>query len=55
VVNTAQRLQSIAEEGQLIIDESSYLKVKEFFNCNLVKEVILKNKRKPVKIYEVLA
>jgi class 3 adenylate cyclase len=54
VVNTAQRLQSIAEEGQLIIDESSYLKVKEFFNCRKVKEVVLKHKRKPVTVYEVL-
>jgi class 3 adenylate cyclase len=55
VVNTAQRLQSVAEEGQLIIDETSYLKVKEFFNCRMVKEVVLKNKRKPVRVYEVLA
>ncbi len=55
VVNTAERLQSVAEEGQLITDESSYLKVKEFFNCKMVKEVVLKNKRKPVTVYEVLA
>lgn len=55
VVNTAQRLQSIAEAGQLIIDEASYLKVNEFFNCRKVGDVNLKNKRHPVTIYEVVA
>ncbi|HEU5164803.1 MAG TPA: adenylate/guanylate cyclase domain-containing protein [Chitinophagaceae bacterium] len=54
VVNTAQRLQTIAKEGQIIISESSYEKVKESFNCNKVGEVTLKNKSNPVTIYEVL-
>lgn len=53
-VNIAQRLQSIAKEGQIIISESSYEKVKESFNCNKVGEVSLKNKSQPVMIYEVL-
>ena len=54
VVNVAQRLQAIAKEGQIIISESSYEKVKESFNCNKVGEVNLKNKSRPVMIYEVL-
>jgi class 3 adenylate cyclase len=54
VVNTAQRLQSVAAEGQIVIDEAAYLKVKEFFNCRKVGEVKLKNKTSPVTIYEVL-
>ena len=54
VVNVAQRLQTIAKEGQIIINESSYEKVKESFNCNKVGEVSLKNKSLPVMIYEVL-
>lgn len=54
VVNTAQRLQTIAKEGQIIISESSYEKVKESFNCSKVGEVNLKNKSHPVMIYEVL-
>ena len=54
VVNVAQRLQTIAKEGQIIINESSYEKVKESFNCNKVGEVSLKNKSHPVMIYEVL-
>jgi len=53
-VNTAQRLQSAAKEGQIIISELSYEKVKESFNCNKVGEVNLKNKKNPTMIYEVL-
>jgi class 3 adenylate cyclase len=54
VVNVAQRLQTVAKEGQIIINESSYEKVKESFNCSKVGEANLKNKSQPVTIYEVL-
>src|SRR5882724_1341693 len=50
-VNTAQRLQSAAKDGQIIISELSYEKVKESFNCNKVGEVNLKNKKNPTVIY----
>ncbi len=53
-VNTAQRLQSAANPDQIIINEGSYEKVKESFHCSKVGEVLLKNKQKPVLIYEVL-
>jgi class 3 adenylate cyclase len=53
-VNTAQRLQAAALNGQIIISESAYEKVKESFNCKLVGEVTLKHKVKPAVIYEVL-
>ena len=53
-VNTAQRLQGAAQNGQIIISETSYEKVKESFNCKKVGEVMLKNKNQPVRIYEVL-
>ena len=53
-VNTAQRLQSVAKAGQIIISEQSYKKVKDSFNCLYVGEVILKNKSTPVNIYEVV-
>lgn len=53
-VNIAQRLQSAAREGQIIITGSSYEKVKESFNCRKVGEVSLKNKSNPVMIYEVM-
>lgn len=53
-VNIAQRLQTAAGESQIIINETSYEKVKESFNCRKVGEVNLKNKPNPMMIYEVL-
>jgi len=53
-VNTAQRLQTVAKEGQIIISESSFGKIKESFNCKKVGEVNLKHKEHPVVIYEVM-
>jgi adenylate cyclase len=53
IVNTAQRLQSVAEPGQIIIGESSYDKIKESFKCTRVGEVKLKNKLNPITIYNV--
>jgi adenylate cyclase len=54
-VNLTQRLQSVAKAGQIMITEETYLKAKESFNCEKVGEVVLKNKSKPVIIYQVLA
>ena len=53
-VNTAQRLQSAAKEGQIIINEATYEKVKESFNCRKVGEVSVKNKAHQLTIYEVM-
>lgn len=53
-VNTAQRLQSVAKANQVVISEEVYEKVKESFKCERIGEVSLKNKSKPVVIYEVL-
>jgi class 3 adenylate cyclase/AmiR/NasT family two-component response regulator len=54
VVNTAQRLQTVAADGQILICESAYQAVKESFNCRMVGEVTFKNKVKKFQIYEVL-
>jgi adenylate cyclase len=54
VVNTAQRLQSTSGPGQILISEKTYEKVKESFNCQMVGEVILKNKANPMNVYEVM-
>ncbi len=54
VVNIAQRLQSCATEGQILITENIYQKIKESFNCKKVGEVNLKNKNGATVIYEVL-
>ena len=53
-VNIAQRLQSVAKESQIIINEIAYQKVKESFNCRKVGEVSLKNKSNPMNVYEVM-
>jgi len=54
VVNTAQRLQGVAKDGQILITESSYEKVKESFNCRKIGGVSLKNKANSVVVYEVM-
>jgi adenylate cyclase len=53
-VNVAQRLQTIAKAGQIIITEEVYLKTKESFKCVPNGEFILKNKATPVNTYEVM-
>ena len=53
-VNIAQRLQTIAKPGQILISESAHDRIKESFKCNEVGEVSIKNKSAPMVIYEVL-
>jgi len=53
-VNLSQRLQSTAKANQIIITEELYEKAKESFKCVRIGEVNLKNKEKPVVIYEVV-
>jgi len=53
-VNVAQRLQSTAKANQIIISEEVYHQAKESFKCVKIGEVTLKNKSKPVVIYEVM-
>jgi class 3 adenylate cyclase len=53
-VNTAQRLQSVAKPGQILISEASHQLVKESFKCNKLGEIALKNKNSPTTVYEVL-
>lgn len=54
VVNLAQRLQSAAKAGQILINEDTYQKAKSSFSCQKIGEVTLKNKARPVMVYEVL-
>ena len=53
-VNTAQRLQAAAEEGQILISEKCYQQIKESFKCAKIGEVELKNKSTPLVLFEVL-
>jgi adenylate cyclase len=54
-VNTAQRLQTKAEPGQIVISEKSYEQINQFFNCRKIGEVNMKNKSAPITIYEVIS
>lgn len=54
VVNIAQRLQGVAQAGQILLNEEAFEKIKESFNCKRVGEMVLKNKALPSIVYEVL-
>jgi adenylate cyclase len=54
VVNTAQRLQSIAGNSQIIISEQAFEKIKSSFSCKAIGLKTLKNKSAEVMVYEVL-
>ena len=53
-VNVAQRLQSVAQPGQIVITDKAYEKIRESFSCKPIGEVKLKNKANPVVTYEVI-
>jgi class 3 adenylate cyclase/AmiR/NasT family two-component response regulator len=54
IVNTAQRLQSVAGQNQVVITEESYEKVKLSFNCRKIGSAVFKNKQAQATLYEVL-
>ena len=54
VVNIAQRLQTVAQAGQILVNSDVYEKIKESFDCKLIGEKILKNKAAPAMVYEVV-
>ena len=53
VVNTASRLQSIAKAGQIVVAKDTYDAMQSAFSFSEIGEVLLKNKAKPLVIYEV--
>ena len=54
VVNTASRLQSVAEDGQILISKESYEKISESFKCEEAGEFSLRNKTGSVLAYNVI-
>ena len=54
IVNTAQRLQSVAGDSQVVITEAAYELVKQSFNCKKIGTVVLKNKEAEATLYEVV-
>jgi class 3 adenylate cyclase/FixJ family two-component response regulator len=55
VVNTAQRLQSIAKPGQVLINQATREKADSLFKFQKIGEVPLKNKANLVTVFEVVA
>lgn len=53
-VNTAQRLQSSAQPGQILIAHDDYLTISESFECREVGAVQVKNKAMQLQVYEVM-
>jgi adenylate cyclase len=53
-VNLAQRLQTAAKPGQIVVTEQVYNTIKESFKFELLGEVTLKNKANPFVIYQVV-
>ncbi len=54
-VNTAARLQSAAQAGQIFIPEACYTNIKDLFSCELVGLLEMKNKKMPMMAYEVMS
>jgi adenylate cyclase len=53
-VNTASRLESIAESNQILIGERTYQSVKDKFNIREIGTKSVKGKTQAVKVFEVL-
>jgi len=54
IVNTAQRLQGLASNGQILITEEAYQKVKLSFECVPLGKFNLKNKSTEIMVYQVV-
>jgi len=54
-VNVSQRLQTVADPGQILITEATYELVKESFQCQPTKKFSLKDRAAPIMVYEVIA
>ncbi|MBC7983928.1 MAG: PilZ domain-containing protein [Candidatus Obscuribacterales bacterium] len=52
-VNLASRIEAHSLRGQVLLSEHSYQLAKEFIEVGEAKEVIVKGKREPVKLYEL--
>ncbi|MFZ5987359.1 MAG: adenylate/guanylate cyclase domain-containing protein [Bacillota bacterium] len=51
IVNTAQRLQSNAQRGSILVSESVFLETKGIIHYSKPMEIKVKNKEKPVRCY----
>lgn len=53
-VNTASRLESLADPNQILIGENTYDMVKGAFNIKKIGQKTVKGKKKAINVYEVL-
>ncbi len=53
-VNIAARLYNVALGGQILISESTYQEVRDFFEVRELEPVVVKNKTAPLRTFEVL-
>ncbi len=52
-VNTARRLCSLAEPGQVIVSEDTFELIKDSVTARAIGTVMLKGKEEPVHAYEI--
>jgi class 3 adenylate cyclase len=52
-VNTASRLQSVAEINTVVVSRSTYDEVRELFDFESLGEILLKGKTEPIGVYKV--
>lgn len=52
-VNTAERLESIAKGGQVLLSEEMYEHVKQHFHAEFIGEHILKGKQNQIKVFSL--
>ena len=53
-VNTTKRLQENSGKNQIIISGLAYERVKEYVNVNPMQPMLLKGKRDPIPVYEII-
>ena len=54
VVNTAQRIESAAKSGQILITKTAFSRIEGKMKARSMENVQVKGKSLPVEIYEVL-
>ncbi len=54
VVNTAQRIQVHASPGEILLGENTHQYISSHFNCQRKEDAVVKNKTKPIVVYQVL-
>jgi adenylate cyclase len=54
VVNTASRLCSVAQAGEIIISRSTYEVVQDYFDTHEMSPTLVKNKAQALHVYKVI-